>query len=109
MGASVVLGHTPAHVHTVVQQHLLPYAAHQLLLFWLGHHLLHAAFAAASAMGQVPRGTAMSAMGGQKPWGKKSQLLIQMEKMARNKRSWVKWKSSQRFFKNLYPEKYFLL
>lgn len=51
----------------------------------------------------------MSAMGGQKPWGKKSQLLIQMEKMARNKRSWVKWKSSQRFFKNLYPEKYFLL
>lgn len=87
MGASLVLGHTPAHVHAVVQEHLLPHAAHQLLLLGLGHHLLHAAFAAASAMGQVPRGAAVSAVGGQKPWGEKSELLPQTENRARNKQN----------------------
>lgn len=71
VGALAVLGHTPAHVHTVVKKHLLPHAAQQLLLLRLGHHLLHAAFAAAAAVAQVPRGTAVSAVGGQKPWGKK--------------------------------------
>lgn len=62
LGAPVFLGDTPSHVHTVVQKHLLPHAAHQLLLLRLGHELVHAAFAAAAAVGQVPRGAAVSAM-----------------------------------------------
>lgn len=70
LGAPVFLGDTPGHVHAVVQKHLLPHAAHQLLLLWLGHELVHAAFAAAAAVGQVPRGAAVSAVRGQNPWGK---------------------------------------
>lgn len=62
LGASVLLGDTPGHVHAVVQEHLLPHGAHQLLLLWLGHNLLHAAFAAAAAVRQVPRGAAVSAV-----------------------------------------------
>lgn len=62
LGASAFLGDTPGHVHTVVQKHLLPHAAHQLFLLRLGHDLIHAAFAAAAAVGQVPRGAAVSAV-----------------------------------------------
>lgn len=62
LGASVFLGDTPGHVHAVVQKHLLPHTAHQLLLLRLGHDLLHTAFAAAAAVGQVPRGAVVSAM-----------------------------------------------
>lgn len=62
LGASGLLGDTPGHVHTVVQEHFLPHAAQQLLLLWLGHNLLHAAFAATAAVRQVPRGAAVSAV-----------------------------------------------
>lgn len=65
LGTSVLLGDTPGHVHVVVQKHLLPHAAYQLLLLRLGHNLLHAAFTAAATVGQVPRGTAVSAVRGQ--------------------------------------------
>lgn len=70
LGASALLGDTSGHVHTVVQKHLLPHAAHQLLLLWLGHNLLHTAFAATATVGQVPRGTAVPAVGGQHPWSR---------------------------------------
>ena len=62
LGTSVLLGDTPGHVHVVVQKHLLPHTAHQLLLLRLGHNLLHAAFTAAATVGQVSRGTAVSAV-----------------------------------------------
>lgn len=62
LGAPVFLGDTPGHVHAVVQKHLLPHAAHQLLLLRLGHKLIRAAFAAAAAVGQVSRGAAVSAV-----------------------------------------------
>ena len=62
LGAPVFLGDTPGHVHAVVQKHLLPHAAHQLLLLRLGHKLIRAASAAAAAVGQVSRGAAVSAV-----------------------------------------------
>lgn len=65
--ASLLLWNTLCHIDTVVQKHLLPYIASQILVLWLGCNLFCTSLAAASAVCENSRLTINSTLCWQDP------------------------------------------